>query len=316
MPSGFRRLPPALLAQIEALGDDPFVFGRRTRASAIDLDALATRLELQHLEAQWRGLPPEAAGRWSRWNIGGRMVTRRDLPKTHRSWSFDTPNFGDYSRGSHTTSWTREVYQTERLYGQQLEAVVSHSSSTELPTVTAWVDKSFPNLDGDRPRALLYAASLAREWFGAVMVLPLDASGVVIETQQVTWEILPPGTPEELRTAVRVALGPRFTDAEADEAIERITLVEQLHPRHRLIGTSGFQRYIGFQFGDDFVAFENPRRGNALYLMFEDWEQLSQLSRTELLASGTTGYSRIVHRSDWFDRLSAAVFAYRHRSKS
>lgn len=77
--------------------------------------------------------------------------------------------------------------------------------------------------------------------------------------------------------------------------IDRFDKVESLEPINRLIGTSGLQRYIGYQFGPDFVAFENPRVGNALYVLRGDWEALSKLSRTELLASRQGEFDRITH---------------------
>ncbi|HEX3678258.1 MAG TPA: hypothetical protein VHU90_00905, partial [Galbitalea sp.] len=74
----------------------------------------------------------------------------------------------------------------------------------------------------------------------------------------------------------------------------------------------GLQKYIGYKFGDDFVAFENPRIGNALYLLYGNWEELSQLSRTELLSSRQGEFDRIIHSARWFDQLRKAVYSWRN----
>ena len=78
-----------------------------------------------------------------------------------------------------------------------------------------------------------------------------------------------------------------------------------------LIGTTGFARYFGAKFGEDFVAFENIRYGNAIYIMRENWQTLSQKSRIELMTGRYEEVIRIEHRRGWGARLSSYVRAYR-----
>ena len=81
-----------------------------------------------------------------------------------------------------------------------------------------------------------------------------------------------------------------------------------LQPKALVFGTSGFQRYFGGMLEDDLVIFENIEYGNAIYLMYENWEELSQRSRIELL-SGRCGHNfdRVVHSSGWRDRVHDIV---------
>lgn len=127
-----------------------------------------------------------------------------------------------------------------------------------------------------------------------------------------SWDFLPDGTVEEMRDAVVGKFGGSVLPHEIDIMIDRLEKVQSLAPERRLVGSSGLQRYIGYMFGEDFVAFENPRVGNALYLMYGDWETLSQLSRSELLASREGDFDRIIHTARWFERLRLAVYNYRH----
>ena len=78
-----------------------------------------------------------------------------------------------------------------------------------------------------------------------------------------------------------------------------------------------FVRYFGAKYADDFVVFENLRYGNALYVMFERWQELSQRSRIDLLKGDHEGFERIEHREGWEDRLEAMVERYRqtHRRR-
>jgi len=74
-------------------------------------------------------------------------------------------------------------------------------------------------------------------------------------------------------------------------------------------------RYFGAKFGDDLVAFENVRYGNAIYVMSESWPELSKRSRIDLLGAGLDDVRRIVHKKGWDDQLSTLVKDYRRSSK-
>ena len=92
---------------------------------------------------------------------------------------------------------------------------------------------------------------------------------------------------------------------------ERLAVFARLRPTHFISGTSGFVRYFGAKYADDFVIFENVRYGNAIYVMFEQWQTLSQKSRIDLLKGDFDGFERIEHRDGWEHRLEAML--ERHR---
>jgi hypothetical protein len=92
---------------------------------------------------------------------------------------------------------------------------------------------------------------------------------------------------------------------------ERVAVFAQMKPTHFVSGTSGFVRYFGAQYDDDFVVFENLNYGNAIYVMFEGWQELSQRSRIDLLKGDRQGFERIPHTEGWENRLKAML--ERHR---
>ena len=312
MRSGFRSLPDEIKAEVDSLGDVHFVFGAVRSFSDRLLADWTERLELEELaDGEWIGLPPASTGRWSKWNINGREIARRDLPKVYRSWTTEAPNFN--GNGTHPITHSREVFRRQRLYGQQVEAAVTRREEPRDSLVgTALLTLQAP-YDADAEQAYLYAASLARAWFGSATAYSLDEAGIPqVPDQSVNWDFLPDGTVEQIRGAVVKKFGESAPPQEIEIMIDRLEKVQSLAPEKRLVGTSGLQRYIGYVFGDDFVAFENPRVGNALYLMYGDWETLSQLSRSQLLASREGDFDRIIHPARWFERLRLAVYNYRH----
>jgi hypothetical protein len=97
--------------------------------------------------------------------------------------------------------------------------------------------------------------------------------------------------------------------------LSRLRTFEKLKPTHFISGTSGFARYFGAKYGDDFVVFENIRYGNAIYVMFEDWQTLSRKSRIDLLKGDREGFERIEHRENWEDKLEAMLEHYRNEAR-
>ena len=68
----------------------------------------------------------------------------------------------------------------------------------------------------------------------------------------------------------------------------------------------GSSAYFGAQFADDVVVFENINFGNAAYVLYEGWKDMSKLSRTELLRDENS-FDRIVHSKGWEKRLVFAI---------
>jgi hypothetical protein len=135
-----------------------------------------------------------------------------------------------------------------------------------------------------------------------------------MSTIRVDWQILPPGTVDEV--IKQMLQGKRAITPEQEEVMKsRLSVMAKLKPEAYIAGTDGFLRYFGAKFGDDFVAFENVRYGNALYVMYAAWQDLSRRSRVELLSGSRDGFERIEHRDDWKSRLKSLVETYRAKAR-
>lgn len=127
-----------------------------------------------------------------------------------------------------------------------------------------------------------------------------------LKSLYVSWEILPIGELEE--TVTRILSGVKNSDPQIRaKLVERYRFLLSLKPQNTIQGTSGFARYVGAQFADDLVVFENVEYGNAIYIMFGQWMELSKKPRNELLASGKEGYVRIPHVGKWKEKLRAVL---------
>ena len=71
-----------------------------------------------------RIVPEPAFGTYSLRNVEGQEIVRRDLPMVTKTFSAETPNWGDWSNGSHEISWDRDVYQRDFIPPKELEISV------------------------------------------------------------------------------------------------------------------------------------------------------------------------------------------------
>jgi hypothetical protein len=87
---------------------------------------------------------------------------------------------------------------------------------------------------------------------------------------------------------------------ERNVAGDRFDFFMTLNPYRLVYGKSGFLRYFGALISDKLVVFENIEYGNAIYIMFENWQELSKRTRIDL-RSGKYGSSfiRIIHQKEW-----------------
>jgi hypothetical protein len=258
-------------------------------------------------------VPPRAIGKYSAMNIDGKVVIRKDLPMVTKTYSWDTPNWGDSWNGTHEVSIDREVYQRDFVPPQELAIKIELLGEEPGPAderrfvfkfvVDEVLDKKSRKF-GD---ALLFAVNLLQENVGVADVFPADAKvEEYLKTVYVDWEILPPGERDD--NIAKILSGFRApTEEDRKKVIDRYDTLAKLKPIAFISGRSGFRRYFGAQFGKDLVAFENLEYGNALYVMFDKWETLSQRSRLDLLKGDRKGFVRIVHEKGWKKKLTSVM---------
>lgn len=315
---GYLKVPDFVRDLISRCDSDTFYVGRARIYSTADLAGGA----LRHLSVAWDGtsvthdpsiVPPVGNGRWSKYNVDGRPCVRKDLSKVEKTiGGWQTPNFGDWSKGSHTHYSTRKVYPRETWYAQRLPIVIDIQDPVDDQVSIGFrVDRVFDRSDLNE-RDLRLACSLLRENINShVSVIPTTLSVVDwLADQRVTWEILPRGEATFEKIVARLRANP--SSHRVREMQDRYQAVDSMHPGAVVVGEGEFSRYFGFKFRDDLVVLENLDYGNALYVMYEDWTVLSRRTRVDLLADANANYDRIVHRSGWDDRLKALLILKGH----
>jgi hypothetical protein len=246
-------------------------------------------------------LPDPSLGRVSTWNVEGRVIVRRDLPMVDREIWHDIK---DWHGNWHYVSNPRRVYQRDFRPPRNLSLIIERLTEDRL---LVRVDEVLDPRSTDFRERVELDLNLLQENVGCA---GLAASGRTrdqyLAEVAIPWELLPVGTrAEELVRRIReqVADLPPDRARDLEQRVEAFTgLGGQL-----IVGLGRFARYFGAKLQDDLVVFENYSYGNAIYLMFEDWGALSQLTRLELLTLQEGQFVRITHSGRWIERLTEEV---------
>lgn len=277
----FRLIPDGIKRQLKGIAHQRVVVATVLRVRASNVKARFGRLGLDFDGTTVTGLGPvlprKGTGRASRRNLEGEVITHRDLPKVEKVYSWESPNFGDWSKGSHTVYMHRFVFQTTVIPPAcntiQVELVNTEPSAD--PTfalkfrVNEVLDRSAPNFE----QRLLRALNLLQENVGSVGVFDVDAQTAAYLAQiydVVDWQILPPGTRDDVIRAV-VAKMRSPTEHEVARITDRHDFLAKMQPIEWVVGEGKFTAYFGAKFSDERVVFENVQYGNACYVMRANW---------------------------------------------
>lgn len=262
-------------------------------------------------------LPPANSGVYSTKNRHGWEIRRIDLPKVSKTiYLGDRPIYGDWSNGSFPLWQQRDVYQIEEHgptdYSIEIDLLRRADNGFHFKfALDCILDRNNDSFDDN----LLFCLNILQENTGSCDVAGSSKSREdYIATTLVDWEIFPPGSFDRFLAKAKSTIS--GNSAETNRIIdERVGEFRRLSPERYILGKGGFNRYIGAVLPNGVVSFENIRYGNALYVLYEDWEEISQRSRSELLRGTNANYERIPHVEGWVERFRNAVQAGHSRQR-
>ncbi|EOL8987626.1 hypothetical protein ACM92P_002147 [Cronobacter dublinensis] len=253
-------------------------------------------------------IPDPLQGKYSLKNVFGEEIVRRDLPKETHYTEIESPNWGDSSNGTHTVRLPHEKYPRDIIPPKLIAIEINHKQSSGSHfifnfRVTRILEKNSSTFDDD----LLFDLNLLQENLGKCGVENADKPiSTYADTLIVSWDIFPPGSKEEVLS--RIFRGKNITPDKKNVAENRYDFFMSLGPKKIVTGNSTFSNYLGAMLEDDLVVFENIEYGNAIYILYDNWDEISKLSRIDLL-SGRAGnnFDRIIHSGNWKDEVRKKV---------
>lgn len=304
--AAMRKIPDKILAKLDQIDTPAIVVGFGRTLTVAEME----EQPLQHLHISYVGgqlrLPehptvPQPIGPFSDENINGREVIHKDQPKYPKSvYMGERPNYGDWSKGSFGLWSTRKVYPRSFIPPRHIAVKINdneHLRQAEIRILSFRLEPHLVRADAHFEDTLLFYLNLCKEVLGGCDVFKSDVSPRdIISSRKLQWEIFPPG-----ERSFRTELQRRLANASSEvrqRLLARADVIESLNPSKYAIGTGFNSNYYGAIFADDLVVFENLEYGNATYILRDDWERLSQLSRTELLATDAD-FDRLLHNDSW-----------------
>ncbi len=312
-----RKIPKSILHKLENIESQYVVVGLvKTFDKSYILEGNLSHLNINiddtSLTIPNEVIPAYSQGRYSDKNINGEEIVRKDLPKETHYRSMEVPTWGS-TWHTHTVNMPYEMYPRD-IISPKLSSIkieCQNKSIEQDKFIIKFELSEVLNRETETFNKDLFSAlNLLQENIYSCDVYPSNSTFEdYLRTTQLAWEFLPPGNKED---DIKRVFGRSTPTVEQMQNIEdRYDFIISLNPKELLYGTSGLQRYFGALLDDDLVVFENIRYGNALYIMHSDWQELSALSRIELM-SGRYGnnFERVIHTPGWENKVRDIVHKY------
>jgi len=254
------------------------------------------KLGLDKLEQDGDATLPSNVGRVSDYNISGKEIKRRDLPMikkaipTYRTWK-------DWHGQEHSGVQHRimDVYPIDFLPAP-IERIILKNIDGKLYFATREID-----FENDGEGVVLHLANLLLECFGKFSTFDIKDHKIAdVPIRQLQWEVLPPGKYpwNEAKRYVEPHLQ-RLTPSAKGVIEHRMRLLSQYEPDFLATGRGGYSGYFVYGFAKKKAYFlESIHLNNATYVFGHDWEELSSLSKDEII-NGEYEHERIIHDGRW-----------------
>lgn len=244
-------------------------------------------------------LPSSHLGNAARFNAEGREDIHRDQPKetvyrpvewTHEQWN-----------GPYTETVTEVVERRYERYPRTFIAPPSvELTIRQSPSGVLYVCGPERTLGQDND-LLLHDINLILDISHQCELLPTDFTPQIEgDIRKLNWSVLPRGHYpwDRLKTLVRPSIN--RLPAPARPVIEhRLEIVSRYPHDFVAIGRAGFNGYVIFAFpAHGIYVLECTHEGNATYIFGHDWEQLSQMTKAEILRDDAH-VDRLVHTRRW-----------------
>lgn len=306
MKKNYRVIPKHLIQKINSSSSNEFRVAVALRFNKTDIkDKKYLSLEIKYNEGELLFTPeflaPNKAGKYSKTNRLGRILIRKDLPKVSKTFSFEAPDWGDWSNGSHDVSWDREVYQRTKIEPKKINIKIRLINDNGDTVIFGFTVDNILNKNNENFReSLLSDINLLQENVGSIGVIELNEElQEKLAFSRLEWEVLPQGwwNNKQEVDKIKATLGKK----ESDLLLERLKYIESLGPKERYVGQTnlGNRSYYVFVF-EQYVIAESPMFGNAIYILIgeqkELWKEVFSGTKRNALNSGAI---RIPHSANW-----------------
>lgn len=242
-------------------------------------------------------VPSPKLGPIARFNANGKEIPQRDLPMetAYRQQYWEWEDWGG-NHHSRTVDIPFKRYPRKLIDPPCIELTIIQSKEKKFVIA----GQSF--IKGQTPEEdILHQINLMLGIFRSAEILSENLEQYEIpRIRRLNWELLPSGNMpwEQFKQHLEPVL---FKKSKGKKMIiaERLETVSAYKPDFHAIGTNGYHGYIVFGFSQmNLYIFETAEYGNATYVFEGNWEEVSRMTKSEIL-TGNRCKHRFIHRDGW-----------------
>ncbi|MBZ3935179.1 hypothetical protein [Methanimicrococcus blatticola] len=244
---------------------------------------------------------PKKIGPATKKNAEGYEIIHKDRPKeikiSTRLWTRQEWAGRDHTREvTDLVQIPYERYPRTSILPYGVELMITKDQNNQKMITTSEILCDECNLELIKNTINMYL-----EIFGECHIL-LPNMNIIQPSQfkKLNWEILPHGQyPWEVRREQVRKFIEKASKGNRATIDFRLETINSFHPDFTAMGLNGFNGYLIFGFTDkDIYILESTVINNATYILEKDWEELSKLTKREIL-SENLHKARIIHKLSW-----------------
>lgn len=238
-------------------------------------------------------------GKISSFNISGKEIKRKDLPlikksiPQYRTWK-------DWHGREHDGIQHRimDVYP--------VDFISPPSEKLSLKDIGGVMYIAARQIDlSNESTSAIHLANLMLEYFGEFEIFDLSKREISdVSARQLQWEVLPSGKyPWNKVASIVTPYLTKLSQSEKGVIEHRMREISKYEPDFLATGRGGYSGYFVYGFTPKKLHFlESIHLNNATYIFGDDWEELSSLSKEEII-NGENEYSRVIHDKKWIGKI-------------
>ncbi len=247
---------------------------------------------------------PRPVGKASRYNAYGKRIVHKDQPLetayTTVEWHWTEWHGRDKVEQSDFRDRPYKRYPRTSVPPPSLQLTIFTNTAGEKVALTPLIN-NWKASQGD----LIHAVNLMLDIFGEATFFDDKLEQVIkAPIKSLNWKILPKGARPfaELEGHLKQALN-RVKQGNRSFVDHRLDRLNSYKPEFTAIGQGGFTGYVVFGYPKkNIYVLESILYGNATYVLGNDWEKISKLTKAEIL-NDQLHKERIIHVRNWFEKI-------------
>lgn len=249
---------------------------------------------------------PKPIGSVSEFNANGKDIPLINKPKVSYSVTIER-SWRDWHNNWYTRDIDFERFKYQRFIIQPplIYLTIKTDKDNNLILTSPIIRKTIDNKD-----LIKHIANLFLELFEEFLLLDDKLlSKVKTVIKKLDWQLLPKGkySWEDLEDLINKHKSFELSNSKTKEIYKRLNYINSFEPDFFALGKGGYNDYVvlGFEKKDIYVL-ENIKPYNATYIFKNNWDELSKLTKTEILSSNEE-YKRLLHTKNWKIRIKEII---------